>query len=111
MFVESDEFAKRLRRKFGGEDGVRWAIALEDAMRNEQIGRAFGLDLLRRLPERERFGLRKDVCREYVMVVAKRIERLAKSDKVTGNETSPLMNQLIKGVLAVGSRFAPVNWA
>ncbi len=75
-----------------GEDCVRWAIALEDAMRNEPIRRALGLDLLRRLPESQRFGLREDVCHEHVMVAAKRIERLAKGDKVTGNEPSPLMN-------------------
>src|SRR4051794_29874468 len=43
------------------------------------------------------------------MVSAKLVERLAKSDKVTGNEPRPLMYQLVKRVLAVGSWLAPVD--
>src|SRR5437879_4117093 len=44
------------------------------------------------------------------MVSAKWIERLRKSDEVARDEPGPLMNQLVERVLAVGSRFAPVNW-
>src|SRR5258705_13556997 len=40
---------------------------------------------------------------------AKRIERLVKRDEVTGDEPRSLVNQLIEGMLAVGSRFAPIN--
>src|SRR6266478_3806956 len=44
------------------------------------------------------------------MVSAKWIERLRKSDEVTRDEPGPLMNQLVERMLAIGSRFAPVNW-
>src|SRR5580765_4818135 len=80
-------------------------------MGDEPIRRAFGLDLLRRLPERERFALCEDVCQEDLMVAAKRIERLAKGDEVTRNKPGPLVNQLVEGVLTVGSRLAPIDGA
>ena len=40
---------------------------------------------------------------------AERVERFRERDEVAGNEPSPLVNQLIEGVLAVGSRLAPVD--
>ncbi len=39
------------------------------------------------------------------------IEGFVKADKVTGNEPGSLVNQLVEGVLAVGSRLAPVDGA
>ena len=94
-----------------GQDGVRRAVALEDAVGNEPIRRALGFDLLRGLSERQRFGLGEDVGQEHVMLAAERIERLHEGDEVTGDETGSLVNELIEGVLAVGSRFAPVDRA
>ena len=102
---------RRLRRELGGEDGIRRTVALEDPVRHEPVRRALGLDLLRRLSERQRFGLGEDVCQEHVMVAAKRIERLLERDEVARNEPGSLMDQLIEGVLAVGSRLAPINRA
>src|SRR5271165_4639529 len=43
------------------------------------------------------------------MVPAQRVERLDEPDEVTGNQPRPLMNHLIERVLAVGSRFAPID--
>src|SRR5439155_22588171 len=43
------------------------------------------------------------------MVPAKRVERFYERDEVTGDQRGPLMNQLVEGVLAVGSRLAPVD--
>ncbi len=43
------------------------------------------------------------------MVPAKRIERLDERDEVTRDKPGPLMDQLIKRVLSVGSRLAPVD--
>ena len=94
-----------------GEDRVRRTVALEDPMGDEPIRRALGLDLLRRLSERQRLGLGEDVGQEHVVVAAERIERLSKGDEVTRNEPGSLMDQLIEGVLAVGSRLAPINRA
>ncbi len=45
------------------------------------------------------------------MVSAKRVERLVKRYEVTWNESRSLMDQLVKRMLAVGSRLTPVNRA
>ena len=45
------------------------------------------------------------------MVTAQRIQSLAEGDEVAGNQSGALMNQLVKAVLSVGARFAPVNGA
>ena len=78
-------------------------------VRHEPVGRAFGLDLLGRLAERQRFGLREDVRQQHVVMPAERIERLAEGDEVARNEPRALVNQLIERVLAVGARLAPVD--
>src|ERR1700722_15312617 len=39
------------------------------------------------------------------------IERLREPDEIAGNEPRALMNQLIEGMLAVGSRLPPVDRA
>src|SRR6202050_1598806 len=44
------------------------------------------------------------------MVSAQRIERLRKGDEVARDEPCSLVNQLIERMLAVGSRFTPINW-
>src|SRR5580704_5462314 len=109
MFVEGHEFAEYFRRQLLGQDRVRWTIAFEDAMRNEPLCRAFGFDLFRSFAEGERLGLRTDVRDQYVVMPAQRVERLHKSDKVARDQPSSLVDQLIKRVLAVGPRFAPVD--
>src|SRR5437588_459157 len=83
-------------------------VTLEDAMRGEPIRRSFVFDLLRRLPERQRFSLGEDVCQEHVVVAADGIQRLCKCDEVAGNEPGPLVKQLIEGMLAIGARLAPI---
>src|SRR5271169_5782607 len=42
-------------------------------------------------------------------MAAERIERLSERDEVTGDQPGALMDQLIEGVLAIGSRLAPVD--
>ena len=55
MLVKGDQLAESLRSEPLGEDGIRRAVALKNPVRDEPIRRAFSLDLLRRLSERERF--------------------------------------------------------
>src|SRR6516164_4694775 len=43
------------------------------------------------------------------MMTAKRIERLVESNEVARNELRALVNQLIEGMLAVGSWLSPVD--
>ena len=111
MLVQGDKFAERFRCEPLGEERIRWTVALEDAVRHEPLGRAFRLDFLGRFAKGQRLGLGEDVRQQYVMMPAKRIEGLVKRDEVTGDEACSLMNQLIEGVLAVGSRFTPINGA
>ena len=110
VLVESDEFAQDFRRQPLGKNGVRWAIAFEHAMRHQPVRRAFGLDLLGRLAERERFGLREYVGNEDVMMPAKRIERPVEGDEVARDQPCALMDQLVERVLAIGSRARPSRW-
>ena len=111
MFVKGDQFAEDFRGELIGEDSIRRAVALEHAVGYEPVRRPFGLDLLGCLPERQRLRLSEDVRQEHVVMAAERVQRLAKGDKVTRDEPGPLVDQLVEGVLPVGSRFAPVNRA
>ena len=78
VLVERDQLAERLRRQPFGEDRVRRAVALEDAVRHQPVRRALGLDLLGRLAEGQRLGLGEDVRQQHVVVPAERVERLAR---------------------------------
>src|SRR6266446_4627986 len=111
VLVESDELAERFRRELFGEDRVRRAVALEDAVGHEPLRRALSFDLLGRLTEGQRFGLSEHVRQEHVVVPTKRVERLGERYEVAGNESRSLMNQLIEGMLTIGSRLAPVDRA
>src|SRR4029434_967575 len=111
MLVKGDELAESFRRETLGEDRVRWAVALEDAMRHEPIRRALSFDLVGRLTEGQGFGLSEHVCQEYVVVPAKRVERLVERYEVAWNESRSLMNQLIERMLAVCAWFAPIDGA
>src|SRR6266404_3249456 len=110
MFVQSHQLAQSFRRQLFSDDRVRRTITLEYPVGNEPLGCAFGLHLLRSLAECQCLGLRTDVGNQHIVVAAKRVERLRKSDEVAGDEPGPLMNQLVERMLAIGSRFAPVNW-
>ena len=58
---------------------VRRSVARERPVRDEPVRRSLRRDLLGRLPERERLGLREDVRDEQVVVVAERIEARSRS--------------------------------
>src|SRR5258707_14185011 len=90
-------------------DGVRRPIALEHSMRDEPIGRAFGLDLLARFSEGERLGLCKYVGQQHIVMSAELVERLCEGDEIAGDEPRALVDQLIERVLAIGSRLTPVD--
>ncbi len=111
VLVKGNEFAENFRREPIGEDCVRWAIALEDAVRHEPVRHPLGLDLLGRLAECQRLGLGEDVRNEYVVVATERVERLSKCDEVARDEPCALVDQLIEGMLPVSSRLAPIDRA
>src|SRR5689334_14560266 len=109
MFVQGNKLAECLRSQAIDKDHVRRAISFEYPMGHKPFRRAFRFNLLRRLAERERLGLRKDVGEEHRVVATKRVERVSKCNEVAGDYPRSLMDQLVKRVLTVGTRFAPVN--
>jgi hypothetical protein len=78
-------------------------------MGHEPRWRTFGLDFLRRFAKGQRLRLGKYVSQEYVLVPAQPVQRLGKRDEVTGDELGPLMDQLVKRMLAIGARLSPVD--
>ena len=76
-------------------------------MRHEPIRRAFRFNLGWGFAERQRFGLSKNIRQEDVVMAPQRGERVPKRYEITGDESGPLVNQLIERVLAIGSGFAP----
>src|SRR6202035_3985978 len=111
VLVERNQLSQRRRGQSVHQDGVGRSVAFENPVRNKPIWRAFGLYLLGRFSEGERLGLRKDVRQQHIVMPAERVERLSESDEVTGDEPGALMDQLIEGVLAIGSRLAPIDRA
>src|SRR5208282_4550394 len=109
VFVKSDQRAEDFRCQALCQNRVRRTIALKHAVGNQPLGRSFRLHLLRSLAERQGLGLRTDIGNQHVVVPAQWIERLGKTDEVAGNQPRSLMDQLVEGVLTVGSRLAPVN--
>ena len=50
------------------------------------------------------------VGQEQILVVAERVERLGKCDKIIGDQLGPLVNQLVEGMLAIDTWLPPVDW-
>src|SRR6266850_1775935 len=71
--------------------------------------RSFRLHFGGRLTERERLGLRENICQKKIMVAAQRIQCFCKCDEIAGNEFRPLVYQLIEGVLSVSPGLAPID--
>src|SRR5258708_22658773 len=109
VLVQRHELSERGWGKTIQHDGVRRPIAFEHSMRDEPIGRAFGLDLLARFSEGERLGLCKYVGQQHIVMSAELVERLCEGDEIAGDEPSALVDQFIERVLAIGSGLAPVD--
>ena len=109
MFVEGNQFAEDCGRQLVRKDCVGRAVAFEDAMRDEPVRSAFRLHLLGRLAERQRLSLREDVGDQNVVMRPERIQRLVERDEIARDQPRSLVNQLVKRMLAVGARLAPVD--
>ena len=72
-------------------------------------GGEFGAHFVRRFAFHQRFGLREEVGEQHRMMVAERIERARRRQKITRDQLGALMNQLVESVLTIRSRFAPQN--
>ncbi len=60
-FVEGDEAAEDEWCEFFGEDDIGRAVAVENAVRGERGGGAFGFDFGEGFAESEGLGLREDI--------------------------------------------------
>src|SRR6266511_4674562 len=109
VLIQRNQLPERGRGQTIHHDGVGRPIAFEHPMRDEPIGRAFGLDLLTRFSEGERLGLCKYVRQQHIVMPAELVERLCEGDEVTGNKPGALMDQLIERVLTVSTGFTPVD--
>jgi len=61
VLVQRDQASQRVRCEPVRENRVRWAIAFEDAMRDQTIRNTFSFHLRCGLAEGERFGLGEEV--------------------------------------------------
>src|SRR5580698_2697395 len=80
-------------------------------MRDQPVGCALGFHLLGSLTKGKRLRLRANVREQHVVVPADWIERFPEGDEVAWDKSRPLMDQLVKGVLTVGSWLAPKDRA
>src|SRR5579863_1781512 len=82
MLVEGDELAQYFRCELLGENRIRWAVALENAMGHKPIGCAFGFDLLGRFAESQCLSLCENIRQQHVVVPSQRIQCFRKTDEV-----------------------------
>src|SRR6202012_2255229 len=66
MLVQRDELAQGRRRQGVQQNSLGGTVSLEQTMRHQPIGGAFGLDLIGGLAEGQGLGLREDVGDEHV---------------------------------------------
>src|SRR6185312_8897186 len=109
LLVEGNQFAERLWSEPVSENCVRRPIALTYTVGYQPSRRALSLHLFRRPAKRQRLALSKDVRQQHIVMAPKRVERLAKCDEVAGDESCPLMDQLVERVLTISSRLTPIN--
>ena len=82
---------------------------------DDGLGRTLGAHLLAGLAERQGLGLGEEVRQEQLVhvrvPVAQRPRRVRKRDEVSGDHAGALVDQLVEGVLAVGTGLAPEDLA
>ena len=78
---------------------------------NQRFRNTFGTALFGRFPESKGFSLSKEVGHQLVVMITQRIVTAAKTDEVCRDQTCSLMDQLIKCMLTIGSRFSPNDGA
>ena len=108
VLVVDDQGAERGRGDLLGEDAGGGAVAEEGLVRDEVLGRALALDLLRRLAHHQRLRLGEEVGREHALVLAAFdwVVRFHREDEVCGDELGALVEELVERVLGVGGGFA-----
>ena len=110
-----DQLTQRLRRYLFDQDRIGRPVAAEHFKggqpRNFLVSFALfdqlQLNHFLRFAVHEGYGLSKKVRKEFLMVVTRGIMRLRGCNKIAGDQKGTLVDQLVKGVLAIGARLAP----
>src|SRR6516165_219611 len=110
VLIESDELAEHCGGQPLQKNRIGRTIALKGAVGHEPVRRSLGADFLWSLAEGECLALGEDVCKQHVMLLAHRVQRLGEGDEVAGDQPGSLMDQLIKRMLAVGAGLTPIDW-
>ena len=115
VLVQGDELAERERGQCHAEDGGGRAVAGEHAGRNDLFRSAFCAHFVSGLAEGQSLGLCEVVAEEqlvHVLVaVLGRIRGVHERDEVGRDQLGALVDQLVEGVLAIGARLAPEDFA
>ena len=119
VFVHGDEGAERFRRNVVHHDGVGRLVAFEHLVRCEECVFLFALAILaefflglgERFAVHQGFGLCKEVGEQLLVVIANLVVAVGRGDEVARNHLGALVDQLVEGVLAVRTRFAPEDRA
>ena len=115
VFVHGDEGAEGFRRNVVHHDGVGRLVAFEHLVRGEECDFFFALAVLAEfflslgegLAVHQGFGLSKEVGKELLVVIADLVVAVCRGDEVARNHLGALVDELVEGVLAVRTRFAP----
>lgn len=112
VFIHGNERTKSGRSQLLEQERVGRLVALEDLVRDNvflDVGTHLGTNLLLVLTDHQGFSLSKEVGQQNVVVntVANRVESLDGGKEITRNHLGTLMDELIEGVLTVGTRLAP----
>ena len=115
MLVERDQRAQRPGCELAVEQRVCGPVALEGLGRREEFesgaGHPLGLDFCARLlgcaTPHQRLRLGEEVGQKSLVVISERVVAHRRCQEIAGDPLGPLVDQLIEGVLAVGTRLAP----
>jgi len=119
VFVKGDKASEGLRVKTLDEEGIGGAVAREGLVGNQFLQglslkaflREFNSGLFLGFAFHQGLSLSEKVGQKNVVMPPERIKRFNRGQKVAGDQLRSLMNQLIKGMLTVGARFPPDDWA
>ena len=119
VFVHGNEGAQRFRRNVVHHDGVGRLVAFEHLVRGEECDFFFALAVLAEfflslgegLTVHQGFGLCKEVAEQLLVMVADLVVAVGRGDEVARNHLGALVDELVEGVLAVRTRFAPEDRA
>ena len=115
VFVHGDESAKAFRAHVVHHDGVRRLVTFEYLVRSEECdfffglagGAEFFLSLGESLAVHQSFRLSEEVGEQLLVVIANLVVAVGRGDEVARNHLGALVDELVEGVLAVRTRFAP----